>query len=316
MMVVSAAAALAMLMVMVVSAAAAVVVVMVMPAATAFAMLMFMVVPAAAAVVVVMVMPAATAFARLMAMVVSAAAAVIVVMVVMSAATAAVAVTVTAAAAAAGVTRQGNGREGLVRLGDGEADVFQKALQLRNRHDRKAVFGLRNAQAARSEGVHGLLHESDVAGDLENVLGTGLDSVEAALFIDEDVAHFEGTHVAQCVFNGGAFNREGRGQRDALGHRQRDRLGAVNDHLRRSAVKREKFGDSHKCEMVNALGKRPCEWRVPRFVSRFQGAKKPTSGSHGLVDLDWCGHCSRYAPVAGKSTAARFAPPASIVIVS
>ena len=182
MMVVSAAAALAMLMVMVVSAAAAVVV-MVMPAATAFAMLMVMVVPAAAAFFVVMVVSAA----------------------------AAAAVTVTAAAAAAGVTRQGNGREGLVRLGDGETDVFQKALQLRNRHDRKAVFGLRNAQAARSEGVHGLLHESDVAGDLENVLGTGLDSVEAALFIDENVAHFEGTHVAQCVFNGGAFNREGRG---------------------------------------------------------------------------------------------------------
>ncbi len=273
MMVVSAAAAFAVLMVMVVPAAA-IFVVMVVSAAAAFARLMVMVVSAAAAIFVVMMVSAAAAVIVVMVVMSAATAAAFffVVIVAMAAAAAAAAVTVTAAAAAAGVTRQGNGREGLVRLGDGETDVFQKALQLRNRHDRKAVFGLRNAQAARSEGVHGLLHESDVAGDLENVLGTGLDSVEAALFIDENVAHFEGTHVAQCVFNGGAFNREGRGQRDALGHRQRDRLGAVNDRLRRSAVKREKFGDSHKCEMVNALGKRPCEWRVPRFVSRRKKA--------------------------------------------
>ena len=250
-MVVAAAAAFAIFVMMAAAAAALALIVMMVAPAAAFTF--FVMVAAAAAtlaLIVVMVMSSAAAFTFFVMMAAAAAAPVLIVVMVMAsaAATLAVAVVVTvsaAAASAAAVAGQGHGNEGLMGFGDGEADVFKKLAQLLNGDDGKAVFGRRNAKTAGGEGVDGLLHERGFARHLENILGCGLNLVEASFLVDQNVPHFERAHLSQGVFNRLTGGRERLREFDALGHRERNALCAVHDALSRGAVKRKEFGDSH-----------------------------------------------------------------------
>ncbi len=237
MMALASAAALTFIMVMVALAAAAAfaftVVMMTFAAAAAFAFfVVMMALAAAAAFVIIMVMMSAAATAAFpIAMVM-----VVVVMVMASAA---------ATAAAVMRTGQRNGDEGFVGGSHRQADALEHGLVLLDARHGKAVFGLSHAHAACGQGIHGLLHEVEVARHLENLFDRSFNLVEAALFVDKHVAHFEGTHLSEGVFDRLAVHHKGGGKLMTLDKRQTDRLGTVKNRLCGFAVKRKKLRNAH-----------------------------------------------------------------------
>ena len=240
----TAAAAFAFFVMMALASAAALaftVVMMAFAAAAAFAFFVMMVALAAAAAFAFFVMMVALA----------AAAAFVIIMVMMSAAATAAfpiaMVMVSAAATAASMMRTGqrHGNEGFVGGSHRQADALEHGLVLLDARHGKAVFGLSHAHAACGQGIHGLLHEVEVARHLENLFDRSFNLVEAALFVDKHVAHFEGTHLSEGVFDRLAVHHKGGGKLMTLDKRQTDRLGTVKNRLCGFAVKRKKLRNAH-----------------------------------------------------------------------
>ncbi len=217
--------------------------------ATAFFFIMVMVVAAAAATAlfffVVMVMTAATAaalfFIVVMVMATATAAAFFFIVMVVTAAAATAATTATAT-----VTRHGQGFERFFNFGNGQAHAFEHFLKLGQCHNGKTVFGLSHAKTACQESINGFLHERHIARNLQNGFGSGFDLVEAAGFVDQHVAHFQGTHFAETVFDFRFTHLKGFGQTDAFDHRQGNALSTINQSLSGSAVGREEFRNTHR----------------------------------------------------------------------
>ena len=250
MMALASAAALTFIMVMVALAAAAAfaftVVMMTFAAAAAFAFIVMMMALASAAAlaftVVMMAFAAAAAFVIIMVMMSAAATAAFPIAMVMV-----VVVMASAAATAASMMRTGqrHGNEGFVGGSHRQADALEHGLVLLDARHGKAVFGLSHAHAACGQGIHGLLHEVEVARHLENLFDRSFNLVEAALFVDKHVAHFEGTHLSEGVFDRLAVHHKGGGKLMTLDKRQTDRLGTVKNRLCGFAVKRKKLRNAH-----------------------------------------------------------------------
>ncbi len=222
-----------------VAAALAVVVMMVVTFTAAAALTFFMVVMTAAT---------AAAFSFIMMMVVAfaAAAALAFFMVVMTAATTAafpltVVMMSAAAATAASVVRTGQRNRSKRFIGSrhGQTDAFEHGLVLFDAGNGKAVFGLGNAHAAGSERINGFLHEVQIARYLEDLFHRSFNLVEAALFVDKDIAHFKRTHFAETVFNCLAVDGKGFRQLDSFDERQGNGSGTIQNRLGGFAVERK-----------------------------------------------------------------------------
>ncbi len=221
-----------------VAAALAVVVMMVVTFTAAAALTFFMVVMTAATAAafsfIMVVMTAATAAAFL-----------IVVMVMTAATTAAFPLTVVmmsaAAATAASVVRTGQRNRSKRFIGSrhGQTDAFEHGLVLFDAGNGKAVFGLGNAHAAGSERINGFLHEVQIARYLEDLFHRSFNLVEAALFVDKDIAHFKRTHFAETVFNCLAVDGKGFRQLDSFDERQGNGSGTIQNRLGGFAVERK-----------------------------------------------------------------------------
>ena len=243
---VAAALAVVVMMVVTFTAAAALtffMVVMTAATAAAFSFIMMMVVAFAAA--------AALAFFMVVMTAATAAAFLIVVMVMTAATTAAFPLTVVmmsaAAATAASVVRTGQRNRSKRFIGSrhGQTDAFEHGLVLFDAGNGKAVFGLGNAHATGSERINGFLHEVQIARYLEDLFHRSFNLVEAALFVDKDIAHFKRTHFAETVFNRLAVDGKGFRQLDSFDECQGNGSGTIQNRLGGFAVERKKFRDAH-----------------------------------------------------------------------
>ena len=200
--------------------------------------------------VFVVVTTAAAAFV----FVITAAAAAFVMMVMMAA---------PATAAARMRTRQRHRNEGFIHHGAVKPHAFQHLTEGVVIDHSKAVVRFRNADAARDEGVHRFLHQFMVAGDMHHLVFTRSDDVYGALFVNEHIVHFEGTHVAQRVFVDNPVNRQFRGRLHAVGVRQHHLLRTREEGLSGTRFQRQKLRDLH--------------FRNPRPLFRRKGTENKES---------------------------------------
>ncbi len=202
-------------------------------------MLVIMAAASALAVIIVVMMPATAAFALVVIVMMTAAAATAAfVMMVMMAAP-------TATAARLG-TRQRDGHERFVNHRALQAHAFQHLTEGVVRDDAEAVLGLRNADAASDESVDRLLHELVVARDVHHFVFARLNNVEGALFIDENVVHFQRTNLAQRVFTGLFADRENSRRLHAVSVGKNHLLGASQKGMCRTGFQRQKLRDLHR----------------------------------------------------------------------
>ncbi len=200
---------------------------MIVATAGALAVIMFVMMPATAAftlVIIVVMMTAAAAFA-------------LIVIVMMAAPT---------ATAARMGTRQRDGHERFVNHRALQAHAFQHLAEGVVRDDAEAVLGLRNADAASDESVDRLLHELVVARDVHHFVFARLNNVEGALFIDENVVHFQRTNLAQRVFTGLFADRENSRRLHAVSVGKNHLLGASQKGMCRTGFQRQKLRDLHR----------------------------------------------------------------------
>ncbi len=215
---------------------------MIVATAGALAVIMFVMMPATAAftlVIIVVMMTAAAAFALIVIVMMAAAAttAAFVMMVMMAAPT---------ATAARMGTRQRDGHERFVNHRALQAHAFQHLTESVVRDDAEAVLGLRNADAASDESVDRLLHELVVARDVHHFVFARLNNVEGALFIDENVVHFQRTNLAQRVFTGLFADRENSRRLHAVSVGKNHLLGASQKGMCRTGFQRQKLRDLHR----------------------------------------------------------------------
>ncbi len=217
-----------MLMIVATASALAVIIVVMMPATAAFTL-----------VIIVVMMTAAAAFALIVIVMMAAAAttAAFVMMVMMAAPT---------ATAARMGTRQRDGHERFVNHRALQAHAFQHLTESVVRDDAEAVLGLRNADAASDESVDRLLHELVVARDVHHFVFARLNNVEGALFIDENVVHFQRTNLAQRVFTGLFADRENSRRLHAVSVGKNHLLGASQKGMCRTGFQRQKLRDLHR----------------------------------------------------------------------
>lgn len=232
--------------------------------------MMFMIMATATAffVMIVVMMTAATAgttvFPMMMVFVVVTTAAAAFVFVITAAAAAFVMMVMMAATAAARMrTRQRHRNEGFIHHGAVKPHAFQHLTEGVVIDHSKAVVRFRNADAARDEGVHRFLHQFMVAGDMHHLVFTRSDDVYGALFVNEHIVHFEGTHVAQRVFVDNPVNRQFRGRLHAVGVRQHHLLRTREEGLSGTRFQRQKLRDLH--------------FRNPRPLFRRKGTENKES---------------------------------------
>lgn len=234
--------------------------------------MMFMIMATATAffVMIVVMMTAATAgttvFPMMMVFVVVTTAAAAFVFVITAAAAAFVMMVMMAAPATAAArmrTRQRHRNEGFIHHGAVKPHAFQHLTEGVVIDHSKAVVRFRNADAARDEGVHRFLHQFMVAGDMHHLVFTRSDDVYGALFVNEHIVHFEGTHVAQRVFVDNPVNRQFRGRLHAVGVRQHHLLRTREEGLSGTRFQRQKLRDLH--------------FRNPRPLFRRKGTENKES---------------------------------------
>ena len=224
--------------------------------------MMFMIVATAAAffVMIVVMMTAATAgttvfpIMMMVFVVVTTATAAFVMMVMMAA---------PATAAARMRTRQRHRNEGFIHHGAVKPHAFQHLTEGVVIDHSKAVVRFRNADAARDEGVHRFLHQFMVAGDMHHLVFTRSDDVYGALFVNEHIVHFEGTHVAQRVFVNNPVDRQFRRRLHSVGVRQHHLLRTREEGLSGTRFQRQKLRDLH--------------FRNPRPLFRRKGTENKES---------------------------------------
>ena len=262
---------------------------MVMAAATAGAtfflvmVMVFVIVATAAAffIMIVMVVSAATTGATfflimvMMFMVVATAAAAFVMMVMMAA---------TAPAAARVRTGQRHRHEGFVHDGAVKTHAFQHLTEGVVVDHGKAVVRFGNADAAGHEGVYRFLHQFMVARHMHHLVFARSDDIHGALFINEHIVHFEGTHVAQRVFVDNPVDRQFRGRLHAVGVRQHHLLRAREEGLSGTRFQRQKLRDLH--------------FRNPRPLFRRRR-------SRDLKSLPWTDSRTPLTPCAQRSAFAK-----------
>ena len=244
----TAAAAFTVLVFMTVSAALAFAVMMVMFAsAAALAFLVVMAVAAAAAAafffvmrVVMVTAAAATAFLFVMMMVVMTAAAapafLIVMMVVMAAAA--------ATAAAVSMTFNADRFERLLRLGHFKTDHAEHLGDVGKRKNGKAFRRFGHFDAAVDERGGGLLHRAEVARHVKHLFHGGTNHPEMALIVDEDVVDEKRTLFLDSHRHGTRIGFKGVAPAHALGGRQNERMGTVENGLGGRRFGRQQLGES------------------------------------------------------------------------
>ena len=225
-------------------------VVVAVASATAFAFTVMVAVTAAAAFAftVVVAVAAATAFAFAVIMAVTAATALAFTVVVMAvtAATALfftvmVMMTVTAATAAAFVTDETDRIERGFFFRDFETDHAEHLREVRQRENRKAVFGVGDAHAAIDQRGGGFTHDVDVARHVKDRFDGRTNHPEGARFVDEHVVHFE----LAAFFNGhrnvAEFGRDDIGPFGTFGGGEKKRVGAFEKNLGGSCLGRQEL---------------------------------------------------------------------------
>ena len=232
---------------------------MIMATATAFFVMIVVMMTAATAgttvfPIMMMVFVVVTTATAAFVFVITAAAAAFVMMVMMAA---------PATAAARMRTRQRHRNEGFIHHGAVKPHAFQHLTEGVVIDHSKAVVRFRNADAARDEGVHRFLHQFMVAGDMHHLVFTRSDDVYGALFVNEHIVHFEGTHVAQRVFVDNPVNRQFRGRLHAVGVRQHHLLRTREESLSGTRFQRQKLRDLH--------------FRNPRPLFRRKGTENKES---------------------------------------
>lgn len=269
-MAVFAAAAFTVLVFMTVAAALAFAVMMVMLAsATALAFLVLVTVAAASAaafffVMMVVMVTAATAaaflFVMMMVMVAAAAAAatafLFVMMVVMVAAAAATAFVImmmvvvvmmtaaTAAAAAVGMTFNADRFERFLRFGHFEPDHAEHLGDVGKRKNGKALRCFGHFDAAVDERGGSFLHRAEVARHMKHLFHGGTNHPEMALIVDEDVVDEKRTLFFDSHRHGARIGFKGVAPAHALGGRQNERMGTVENGLGGRRFGRQQLGES------------------------------------------------------------------------
>ena len=233
------AAALAFLVVMAVAAAAAaafffVMMVVMVTAATAAAFLLVMM-------MVMMTTAAATAFLFIMMMVMVAAAAapaffLVMMMVVMAAAA--------ATAAAVSMTFNADRFERLLRLGHFKTDHAEHLGDVGKRKNGKAFRRFGHFDAAVDERGGGLLHRAEVARHVKHLFHGGTNHPEMALIVDEDVVDEKRTLFLDSHRHGTRIGFKGVAPAHALGGRQNERMGTVENGLGGRRFGRQQLGES------------------------------------------------------------------------
>lgn len=249
------AAALAFLVVMAVAAAAAaafffVMMVVMVTAATAAAFLLVMM-------MVMMTTAAATAFLFVMMMVMVAAAAaaaffLVMMMVVMTAAAApaflivmmVVMAAAAATAAAVSMTFNADRFERFLRLGHFKTDHAEHLGDVGKRKNGKAFRRFGHFDAAVDERGGGLLHRAEVARHVKHLFHGGTNHPEMALIVDEDVVDEKRTLFLDSHRHGTRIGFKGVAPAHALGGRQNERMGTVENGLGGRRFGRQQLGES------------------------------------------------------------------------
>ena len=210
-------------------------VVVAVASATAFAFTVVVAVTAAAtfAFAVVVAVTAATAlfFTVMVMMTVTAAAATAFVMM----------VAVTAATAAAFVTDETDRIERGFFFRDFETDHAEHLREVRQRENRKAVFGVGDAHAAIDQRGGGFTHDVDVARHVKDRFDGRTNHPEGARFVDEHVVHFERAAFFNGHRNVAEFGRDDIGPFGTFGGGEKKRVGAFEKNLGGSCLGRQEL---------------------------------------------------------------------------
>lgn len=224
-------------------------VVVAVASATAFALTVMVAVTAAAAFAftVVVAVTAAATFAFAVVVAVTAATALFFTVMVMMTVTAAAAtafvmmVAVTAATAAAFVTDETDRIERGFFFRDFETDHAEHLREVRQRENRKAVFGVGDAHAAIDQRGGGFTHDVDVARHVKDRFDGRTNHPEGARFVDEHVVHFERAAFFNGHRNVAEFGRDDIGPFGTFGGGEKKRVGAFEKNLGGSCLGRQEL---------------------------------------------------------------------------